>query len=833
MATVKERTTEDAAASAGTAYTLSVGDEFEGALTTVSDEDWVAVELVAGKSYDIRLAGAGAEAVTDTMLKVFNAAGQEVASNDDIEWQALELFSMLTFTPDESGTYYLSAGAAPVSDLDNAGAYTLTVSDGEDNNTDTPHTVQVGGVFRGALDDKSDEDWIKVDLEQGKTYDITLSGIGADTDTDTILIIYNAAGERLARNDDVDYEGGRIDSKLTFTPDATATYYISTGAYTSSPAQDNAGRYQVAVYDTGVEYAQTLTGTESSEYYHTRLTGSIGDDALDGKGGWDWLEGGGGADRIQGGDGADTVSYQYSPEGVEVRLHDGTARGGDAEGDTFPGTQTLEKALRGGRAQEAEAETAGEPVSPSSPGDDAGSVSSSSSGDDDSGQPVSSSSSGDDASDQPVSSSGAGDPVSTSSSSSGTAAASPVQVPDVEDLFGSAYDDVLAGASGPNWLSGYYGDDVLYGREGDDWLDGGGGADVIHGGPGDDAALYIYSPEGVEVRLHDGTAKGGYAEGDTFPGAQAVEYTNPDGGTMTLMEPDVEDLYGSFHDDILAGNHRSNRLRGLDGNDELEGRQGHDVLDGGNGRDWLEGGPGADLLSGGPGQDTASYRSSDASVEVRLHSDTAKGGHAQGDMFTGRVAFAYKDADGQTQRTQLPDIEHLQGSAHDDVLAGDGRANVLAGGDGNDVLYGGPLGGNDRLRGGDGNDKLYGGKGADVLQGGEGDDLLKGGLGNDRLYGDEGNDTLAGGDGNDTFFLTTGGGNDTILDFDAGADKLDLSAFRQVRTTADLALSQRGDDLVIDLSAHRGGTVTLEDFDRADLTNAQVIFHSTDDASIA
>ena len=745
--------------------------------------------------------------MTDTVLKVFNAAGQEVASHDDIEWEALELFSTLTFTPEESGAYYLSAGAVPHPDLDNTGAYTLTVSDGEDNNANTPHTVQVGGVFRGALDDKLDEDWIQVDLEAGKTYDITLTGIGADADTDTILVLYDAAGEQLARNDDVDYEGGRIDSKLTFTPETTATYYISAAAYTSSPAQDNAGRYQVAVYETGVEYAQTLTGTAASEYYHTRLTGSIGNDTLDGKGGWDWLEGGGGADRIQGGDGADTVSYQYSPEGVEVHLHDGTAKGGDAEGDTFPGTQSLEQAQRLGRAQEAEAE-AEEPASTSSSGDDAGAG-------------------------QPVSSSAAGDPVSTSSPGDTATTASPVQVPDVEDLFGSAYDDVLAGAQGPNWLSGYYGDDVLYGREGDDWLDGGGGADALHGGPGDDAALYIYSPEGVEVRLHDGTALGGYAEGDTFPGKQSVVYADPEGGTMTLMEPDVEDLYGSFHDDILAGNHRSNRLRGLDGNDELEGRQGHDVLDGGNGRDWLEGGTGADLLQGGPGQDTASYRSSPVGVEVRLHSDTAKGGHAQGDMFTGRVAFAYKDADGNTQRTQLPDIEHLQGSAHDDVLAGDGRANVLAGGDGNDTLYGGPLGGNDRLRGEDGNDKLYGGKGADVLQGGEGDDLLKGGLGNDRLYGDEGNDTLAGGDGVDIFFLVPGGGNDTILDFGTGADKLDLSAFERVRTTSDLTLSQRGDDLVIDLSAHRGGTVTLEDFDRADLTNAQFIFYSTDDATIA
>ena len=761
---IEESATQDAAASTTTAYSISVGDEFEGVLSTGSDEDWVAVNLVAGKSYDIRLEGRGAEAVTDTMLKVFNAAGREVASHDDIEWEALELFSMLAFTPEASGVYYLSAAAVPLRDLDNTGAYRITVLDEEDNHTGTPHTIAVGGTFRGTLDDKLDEDWIKVELVAGKTYDITLRGIGAGADTDTLLTIYDATGARLARNDDADLDAGRLDSKLAFTPAATGTYYLGAGAYTGGVGA-NAGRYQVAVHEAGVNYGQTLTGTAADEYYHTRLTGGIGDDVLNGNGGWDWLEGGPGADRISGGSGTDTVSYQYSPAGVEVRLHDGTAKGGDAEGDTFTGKQTIDG--------------------------DAG------------GQ------------------GGAGD---------ADAVAGPVEVPDVEDLFGSAHDDVLAGAAGPNWLSGYYGDDTLDGREGDDWLDGGAGADALSGGPGNDAALYIYSPEGVEVRLYDGTAKGGYAEGDTFPGAQEVNYTNAEGVIRTLMEPDVEDLFGSFHDDVLHGNHRSNRLRGLDGNDELAGRQGHDVLDGGAGNDRLEGGPGADALTGGPGQDTASYLDSPAGVEVRLHSGKVQGGHAAGDTFPETVAFAWTDADGQTQRVQVPDVEHLHGSAHNDVLAGDGRNNVLSGDAGNDTLYGGPLGGDDLLRGGSGNDKLYGGKGADTLQGGRGADALRGGPGNDRLHGDDGNDRLHGGDGADTFVLDIGGGNDTILDFGTGGDRIDLAAFTAIRSTDDLTLTQRGDNLVIDLSAQRGGVVTLQDVDRADLTDAHFIFHADDPA---
>ena len=214
---------------------------------------------------------------------------------------------MLGFTPETSGVYYLSAAAVPHRDIDNTGAYRITLTDEEDNTADTPHTIQVGGTFRGSLDDKRDEDWIRVELVEGRTYDITQTGIGADAGLDTLLKLYNAAGQELARNDDADFDAGRLDSRLTFTPDATGTYYLIAGAYTGG-AGANAGRYRVAVHDTDVDYGKTLTGTEASEYYHTRLVGGIGDDTLDGHGGWDWLEGGPGADALKGGLANDTLA---------------------------------------------------------------------------------------------------------------------------------------------------------------------------------------------------------------------------------------------------------------------------------------------------------------------------------------------------------------------------------------------------------------------------------------------------------------------------------------------------------------------------------------------
>ena len=50
--------------------------------------------------------------------------------------------------------------------------------------------------------------------------------------------------------------------------------------------------------------------------------------------------GGAGADVLIGGTGTNIASYEGSPAGVIVRLHVPTARGGDAEGDTFGGLIT-------------------------------------------------------------------------------------------------------------------------------------------------------------------------------------------------------------------------------------------------------------------------------------------------------------------------------------------------------------------------------------------------------------------------------------------------------------------------------------------------------------
>ena len=102
----------------------------------------------------------------------------------------------------------------------------------------------------------------------------------------------------------------------------------------------------------------------------------------------------------------------------------------------------------------------------------------------------------------------------------------------------------------------------------------------------------------------------------------------------------------------------ANNLSGRDGDDRLWGSGGNDTLNGDGGDDKLYGGAGADMLNGGAGDDHAYYTNSSVGVLVRLHNANAvKFGDAEGDTLTG--------------------IEHIIGSNHNDVLAGDGEDNLL------------------------------------------------------------------------------------------------------------------------------------------------------------
>jgi hypothetical protein len=111
----------------------------------------------------------------------------------------------------------------------------------------------------------------------------------------------------------------------------------------------------------------------------------------------------------------------------------------------------------------------------------------------------------------------------------------------------------------------------------------------------------------------------------------------------------------------------------------------------------------------------------------------------------------------------------------------------------------------------------------------DGTQFILGGTGDNTLTGGTLDDIFKGGTGNDIFDFEGTVGNDTILDFTDGQDRLDLSAYGYT-TLADLqnanAISEVNGDTVIDLGPDGSVTLTgfaLTDFGDADLIGLPVI----------
>ncbi|MGC1495983.1 MAG: calcium-binding protein [Sulfitobacter sp.] len=262
---------------------------------------------------------------------------------------------------------------------------------------------------------------------------------------------------------------------------------------------------------------------------------------------------------------------------------------------------------------------------------------------------------------------------------------------------------------------------------------------VIDGGDGFDSFL-SNSQQSIYINLRSNLFIDGLGTKHSIFNFELLQGTNAD-DIMIASNNYGTTFFGSRGDD---------RMIGGAGNDNFRGGWGNDTLRGFGGDDLLLGDGDADVLDGGTGQDTVSYETyigSSSGVYVDLDSGQTGGSGAGGDV--------------------LISIEHLIGSAANDVLRGDILANRLEGNDGNDKLEG--RGGHDTLIGDNGNDTLAGGAGDDFLRGGTGQDSLDGGNGDDVLNGDAGFDLLRGGDGDDS--LNGGAQADNLLG-EAGNDVL-------------------------------------------------------------
>ena len=530
-----------------------------------------------------------------------------------------------------------------------------------------------------------------------------------------------------------------------------ATIFTISNGYTGGFTAFNFDGFIGAVNLTGFANDETLTGATGNDVLsgadgNDVLIGLGGDDTLDGGNGDDVLRGGPGNDTLIGGAGNDTASYSDATAGVTVSL-----------------------ALTGAQVT------------------------------------------------------GAG-----TDSLSG-----------IENLTGSAFNDVLTGNGDANRIDAGLGNDTLDGGDGNDTLDGGDGDDVLRGGAGDDilsggagndTALYNTATVGVTVNL-------------ALAGAQVTG-----AGTDTLSG--IENLTGSAYNDVLTGDAGANRISAGVGND---------VLNGGGGDDTLAGGAGTNTIDGGEGLDTGTLLGS-YNDYIITQSDAASAafqrndGGDENDRFSNVERYRFADRVVLTLRSGGADFFDLS-----DKIG----AVTLATGSANDaILAGSALTGADRIDGGTGIDQVglqgnYTGASRLVLEAGTltnvevlaalaggryeivwndagiaanqritvfagdlnaGDSITFDGSaetdGSFMMFGGFGTDSLTGGANSDAFYFGPGRfGEDDVVVGGAGIDQLGLDGF-----AGDLTLSASNADVEVlallrgpDGSVNTYGTITVDD----------------------
>jgi Ca2+-binding RTX toxin-like protein len=446
------------------------------------------------------------------------------------------------------------------------------------------------------------------------------------------------------------------------------------------------------------EGEDTLSGIEN-------LTGSSGNDLL---------EGNSGANHLDGQTGNDTVTFVNSSAAVFASLANNAQATGDAAGDTYEAIENL---------------------TGSAFNDTLEGSSSANKFDGDLGNDT-----------VTYQNSTTGVTASLVNTSINTSDALGDTYTSIENLTGSAFNDKLEGNASANKFDGGAGEDTvtyqnalaitgsigiyasliaptnntgyasgdtftnienLTGSAFNDTLEGNSGANKFDGGLGNNTVTYALSSAGITSSLANNNVNLGDALGDT--------YTR------------IQNIIGSAFDDFLYGDINSNNINGGAGDDTIQGNGSGDILDGGTGVDtliWTQWattyGVAFDMVSGlftvqnvlysraynfenftndaslisdvtlsnvdniyigstVTGKDTAIYTYAASSVQANIGTSP---------WINGSVTLQGQKATGGSGNDTLINIDNLDGSNYSDTLIGNSDNNVFQGNGGADIIDG-------------------------------------------------------------------------------------------------------------------------------------------------
>lgn len=767
----------DASANSGTAYALEVGELFGGSISNGSDQDWIAIDLVAGQSYVFSVWGTGGyyNGLADTTLSLVTSSGSVLASNDNITGS--NKFSLIEYTASSSGTFYLNVGGAGSSD----GDYILQAA------TDVFTVDQV-------VTQISEFGW-------GASTVIRHDNVTTDSGAITVNITaLNSAGQNLAQwaldawatSTGLEFQYVTSGGDIRFDDNSSGAFGGPTGGY--YPTNGNIIYSTVNVHSSWItSYGGTIDSYTYQTYLHEigHALGLTHSGNYNGSGSF-------GTDNHFLNDSTQMTVMSY------FDLHENTWIGADRGTAITPMIADVAAIW----------EMYGTPTAGINDGNTVWGANSNVGGvlgdvmgilfD---GNAYSTSFYDGDHVAFTIVDTGGHDLIDLSTVTGAT----------VLDLraggiggfngrsgnlvmaMGTQIEDAATGDGNDEIIGNGAANDIDAGA-GDDTITGGAGDDTISGGAGTDTAIIGDALASVTVTdLGGGSVRIAGLDGtDDYHGVEFFDFTDGTASLATVLARAPgggEGGGGGGGSGALVGTAGDDYLVGTAGNDTIDGGGGHDTIDGAGGYDSMLGGDGDDYISGLGGFDTMRGGEGNDTLLGNYGNDMLFGDGGD-DVINAGFGFDYVDGgSGADDVTSLNGFDTVFGGAGDDTIRGNAGNDELHGGADNDLIDGGI--GADTIYGDDGNDNIYGKSGADFVSGGAGDDTVRGNHGNDTISGGTGTDILQGGMGADTFLFMLGDGADTIVDMGL-ADNLRLDGALLDGQDAEAYLTQVGGNWALD-----------------------------------
>ncbi|MDY6786016.1 MAG: matrixin family metalloprotease [Cyanobacteriota bacterium] len=230
------------------------------------DVDFIAFDLDAGDTVEIDIdARLGFSSPLDSVLRLFNSSGTQLALNDDgtAPGETFTFDSYLTYTAGTSDTYYVGISSFANFNYDplvegsgsgfSSGEYEITLSVpggglAEPNDTIADAfdigQLDVGDRFstmseigdNDNLAPQADVDFFAFDLDAGDTVQVDIDAeLGLNSPLDSVLRLFDSSGNELAVSDDTPAPGEdfSLDSYISYTAGTSDTYYVGVSSFSN------------------------------------------------------------------------------------------------------------------------------------------------------------------------------------------------------------------------------------------------------------------------------------------------------------------------------------------------------------------------------------------------------------------------------------------------------------------------------------------------------------------------------------------------------------------------------------------------------------------------